>query len=249
MIDLHCHVLPGVDDGPATLAESVAMCRAAAADGCTALVATPHLRHPSFPEVARPLLERAWQELVAALDGAVEVRLGAEVRVDSGLLAELDGTPAEVLSLAGSRYLLLELPRLEHPPAPEDLVHELVVAGWRPVLAHPEMIPWLAADLDRLAGLVGDGAMLQVTASALLGDHGRWPRDHAWEMVAAGLVHFVASDAHSTTWRPPGLAAVRSLLTRRLGAETARRLLLDNPARVLADAPLLAPAPEGGSST
>lgn len=246
MIDLHCHVLPGVDDGPATLAEAVAMCRQAAADGCTAMVATSHQRHPSFPEVSRARLEQAWRDLVAELDGAVEVRLGAEVRVDAELLGELDAPDGEVLPLAGGRYLLLELPRMEKAPAPEELVHELVVAGWRPVLAHPEVLPWLAADLDRLSALVASGALLQVTAAALLGDFGRHPRDSAWAMVDAGLVHFVASDAHSTTWRPPGLSAVRAVLERRAGAEVARRLLLDNPARVLADAPLS--VPEGGSA-
>jgi protein-tyrosine phosphatase len=247
VIDLHCHVLPGVDDGPATLAEAVAMCRAAADDGCTVMVATPHQRHPTFPDVSRGRLEQAWEELVTALDGAIEVRLGAEVRVDSGLLGELLGDAAEVLPLAGSRYLLLELPRHELPPAPEDLVHELAVAGWRPVLAHPEMIPWLAVDLDRLAGLVAAGAMLQVTAAALLGDFGRGPREQAWQMVEGGLVHFVASDAHSTSWRPPGLSTVRALLERRAGPAIARQLLVDNPLRVLADAPLLEAPPEGGS--
>lgn len=245
MIDLHCHVLPGVDDGPATLAEAVAMCRLAAEDGCTVMVATPHQRHPSFLEVPRTRLEAAWRELVAALDGTPEVRLGAEVRVDSALLGDLESGGGEVLPLAGGRYLLLELSRLPQPPAPEDLVHELVVAGWRPVLAHPEVIPWLAPELDRLAGLVAAGARLQVTAAALLGDFGRHPRDAAWRMLDADLVHFVASDAHSTTWRPPGLASVRDLLERRLGAPAARRLLVDHPACVLADAPLPA---EGGSA-
>jgi protein-tyrosine phosphatase len=248
VIDLHCHVLPGVDDGPATLAEAVAMCRLAAADGCSVLIATPHQRHPSFPELSRRRLEQAWRELVEALDGAPEVRLGAEVRVDSELLAELDVPASEVLPLAGGRYLLLELPRAEQRPAPEELVHELLVGGWRPVLAHPEVIPWLAPDLDRLATLVAAGALLQVTAAALLGDFGRHPRDNAWRMVDAGVVHFVASDAHSTSWRPPGLSAVHGLLERRAGTAVARQLLLDNPARVLADAPLLALAAEGGSS-
>jgi protein-tyrosine phosphatase len=252
VIDLHCHVLPGVDDGPSTLTEAVAMCRLAAEDGCTTLVATPHQRHPSFPEVTRAGLEQAWRDLTAALAGVVEVRLGAEVRVDSELLAELHDSPgaraadAEVLSLGGSRYLLLELSRGEAPPAPEELVHELVVAGWSPVIAHPEVIPWLSGDLDRLAELVFAGALLQVTAASLLGEFGRPPRDAAWAMANAGLVHFVASDSHSTTWRKPGLSTVRALLERRLGAETARRLLVDNPGCVLADAPL-ALAVEGGS--
>jgi protein-tyrosine phosphatase len=247
VIDLHCHVLPGVDDGPATLAESVAMCRLAAADGCRTLVATPHQRHPMFEGLTRRRLEGAWSELTAALGGEPEVLLGAEVRVDSELLADLDRRPPEVLSLAGSSYLLVELPRAEHGPLPEELVHELVVAGWRPVLAHPEVLPWLADDLERLAELVAGGAMLQVTAAALTGDFGRLPGERAWRLVEAGLVTFVASDAHSTSWRPPGLSAARAVLEQRCGAAVASRLLAENPASVLADRPLPAPVPVEGA--
>jgi protein-tyrosine phosphatase len=249
VIDIHCHVLPGVDDGPQTLADAVAMCRLAVADGCRTLVATPHQRHPIFEDLTRERLERAWRELTAALDGTPQVLLGAEVRVDSDLFADLERDPPEVLPLAGSRYLLVELPRIEAqaPPA-EDVVHELVVAGWRPVLAHPEMLPWLGADLERVAGLVAGGAMLQVTAAALTGDFGRLPAELGWQLVEAGLVHFVASDAHSPTWRPPGLAAVREALERRGGAALATRLLVDNPACVLANAPLPSTAPLAGAT-
>jgi protein-tyrosine phosphatase len=249
VIDLHCHVLPGVDDGPATLADAVAMCRLAAADGCHTLIATPHQRHPLFEGLDRARLEAARQELIAALGPEPQVLLGAEVRVDSELLADLDREPCEVLSLAGSRYLLVEMPRNLQPPAPEDVVHELLVAGWQPVLAHPEVIPWLAEDLDRLADLVAAGALLQVTGAALTGDYGRVPADRAWRMVEAGLVAFVASDAHSPGWRPPGLAAARTAITRRCGAAVAERLVADNASRVLAGQPQLTALPLHGAQS
>jgi protein-tyrosine phosphatase len=244
LIDLHCHILPGVDDGAATLADAVAMCRLAAADGCTVMVATPHQRHPSFPAASRQAVEAALAELVEALAGeAPEVRLGAEVRVDSELLADLELPGAESLALAGSRYLLLELPRAPVGPQPEELVHELLLAGWRPVLAHPEMLPWL--DVARLAGLVEAGALLQVTAAAVTADFGRFPHQRVWELLDEGLVHFVASDSHSPTWRAPGLSAARAVLERRLDCPTAAALVEENAARVLADLPLAAPATAG----
>jgi protein-tyrosine phosphatase len=244
VIDLHCHILPGVDDGAIHLADAVAMCRLAAADGCRVMVATPHQRHPSFAGATRAALEAALAELVAALGSeAPEVRMGAEVRVDSELLADLEGPGAEALALAGSRYLLLELPRTAVGPPPEELVHELQLAGWRPVLAHPEVLPWL--DLARLGALVEAGALLQVTAAAVTGDFGRAPHQRVWEMLDEGLVHFVASDCHSPTWRAPGLSAARAQLERRLGAATARALVGDNPACVLADVPLAAAAAAG----
>lgn len=251
MIDLHCHVLPGVDDGPDGLADALAMCRLAASDGCTVLVATPHQRHPTFPELTRQGIEAAWAQLTAAMAASAEtyprVLLGAEVRVDSDLLSDIERDPPEVLPLAGGRYLLLELPRGPAGPEPEELVHELLLAGWRPVIAHPELIPWLAEDLERVAGLVERGVLLQVTAASLVGGFGRYPSERAWEMVEAGLVHFVASDSHSPTWRPPGLSAARNALTQRLGSAAAARLLVDNPERVLQDAPLSHLALAGGA--
>jgi len=249
VIDLHCHILPGVDDGAVNLADAVAMCRLAAADGCTVMVATPHSRHASFPAATREALQAAHEDLVAALAGdpteeRVEVRMGAEVRVDSDLLADMERPGAEALALAGSRYVLLEFPRAEVGPAPEEIVHEMLVAGWRPVLAHPEVLPWL--EVPRLGALVEGGALLQVTAAAITSDFGRYPHQRVWELLDEGLVHFVASDSHSPTWRAPGLSKARALLTQRLGGATARALVEDNPASVLADVPLHATAAAAG---
>ena len=245
MIDLHCHILPGVDDGAVTLADAVAMCRLAAADGCTVMVATPHQRHPSFPDATRDALEAALAELVGALAGeAPEVRLGAEIRVDSELLGDLEAPGGSGFALAGSRYLLLEFPRAEVGPPPEDVVHELRLEGWRPVIAHPEVLPWL--ETPRLAGLVEHGALLQVTGAAVTGEFGRGPHEKVWELLEDGLVHFVASDSHSPTWRAPGLSKARASIERRLGAAAARLLVEENPAAVLTDTPLAAGPAAGG---
>jgi protein-tyrosine phosphatase len=238
MIDLHCHILPGVDDGPRELAVSVEMCRVAAGDGCTAMVATPHQRHPSWPDLDRATFRAAFERLREAVGDLLEIRLGAEVRVDSALVAELDAADPSFLSLAESRYVLLELDRWGTGPEPEDLIHEALVAGWIPVLAHPELIPVLATDLDRVTDLVSVGARLQVTAMCVTGELGRPAERTVWEMLERDLVHFVSSDAHSPEWRPPGLEAARRLLASRLGDDVAQRLTIANPARVLAGEPL-----------
>ncbi|HXT21166.1 MAG TPA: CpsB/CapC family capsule biosynthesis tyrosine phosphatase, partial [Thermoanaerobaculia bacterium] len=184
----------------------------------------------------------------AALAGeAPELHLGAEVRVDSELLADLETPGGEALALAGSRYLLLEFARMETGPAPEDVVHELLLAGWWPVLAHPEVLPWL--DVPRLGALVEAGALLQVTAAAVVGDFGRFPHLKVWELLDEGLVHFVASDSHSPTWRAPGLSKARKELERRLGVAAARQLVEDNPASVLADVPVQVTAASAGGGT
>ncbi|MDX1630966.1 MAG: CpsB/CapC family capsule biosynthesis tyrosine phosphatase [Thermoanaerobaculia bacterium] len=237
MIDLHSHVLPGVDDGPDDLEAAVAMCRAAATDGCTAVVTTPHLRHPAWPSTDRDQIRSAYERVRREVEGWFDLRLGAEIRVDADLLGELGGDHPSFLSLAGSRYLLLELDRWGTGPSPEEIVHEARVAGWIPVLAHPEHIPLFVESPDRAEILVRDGAMLQVTAMSVTGEFGRAAHRTAWELLDRGLVHFVASDSHSPEWRPPGLEEARRLRASRLGEEAAWRLTRDLPARVLADRP------------
>lgn len=240
MIDIHCHVLPGIDDGADDLSTAAAMCRMAAEDGCTALVLTPHQRTELWENTDRPRLDALRREVAGALgDAGPELHAGGEIRVDAELLSELDRHPATGLApLADSRYLLLEFDRWAPPPHPVELTHELLVAGWIPVYAHPEFIPFLAADPDLMQHLAHQGALFQVTAGSLTGDHGAETRELCHHMVDAGLVHFVASDAHGTSHRPPGLSRARALLARQWGEEVARALTLDHPRAVVEDRPL-----------
>lgn len=240
MIDLHIHLLPGIDDGARELEEAVAMCRAAAEDGCEVLVATPHQRHPSWLNTDRSRLNHLLDRVRGALDGdGPTLHAGAEIRVDSELLDDLDRHPASGLQpLAGSSYLLLELDRHGFGPTPEEMLHEVIVAGWRPILAHPELIRPLTIDLPRVEGLVAAGAMLQITAMSLTGEFGEEPRRVATAFLDAGLVHFVASDAHGVTRRPPGLSSARRTIAEGWGEAAAARLFEENPRAVLEDRPL-----------
>jgi protein-tyrosine phosphatase len=229
MVDLHCHLLPGIDDGALNLADAAAMCRLAAEDGCSAVVATPHQRTEQWDPrdvAALAELRRDVQDIAPA---GLEVLAGAEVRIDSDLL--------DVLPLAGSRYLLLEFHRAPSPGTldPLALLHELTVGGWRPILAHPEFVPWLAEDEDLQELLVDRGAMFQLTAMSVTGEFGRRPQAVCQSMLERGMAHFIASDAHSPRWRPPGLSAARNVVAARWGEETARRLTSDNPAAVIAN--------------
>ncbi len=235
MIDVHCHILPGVDDGPRTLEEAVAMCRMAAADGCEAMIATPHQRRGEWWNADREGLSALAGELQGAVGAGFRVLLGGEVHVDSGLLAEVEKLPegGGILPLAGSRYLLIEFGAFGTAEAASHLVHELVVAGWRPIVAHPEFIPWLAEDPGLVARLVSLGALTQVTAMSLTGDFGRRPQADSFALLNAGLVHFVASDSHGTRRRPPGLKRAYSIVAGRWGEPLARRLVAENPRAVV----------------
>src|SRR6185369_7660849 len=209
MIDLHCHILPGVDDGARTLDEAVAMCRMAAADGCKAMIATPHQRRIEWWNDNREMLEGLARDLQAAVSSGTEtafrVALGGEIHVGPGLLEEIE----RLSSAAGGGLLPL--------------------SGWRPVIAHPELIPWLAKGTALLDHLVSLGATAQVTAMSLTGDFGRRPQVDALAFLDAGLVHFVASDCHSPRRRPPGLSRAYQAIAARRGEAIARRLTTDNP--------------------
>jgi protein-tyrosine phosphatase len=243
MIDLHAHVLPGVDDGPATVEEAVAMCRSAAADGVGTIVATPHQYHELWENADRDALAGLLATVRDAVGPAPKLLLGAEVRVDSELLAEVDRLPGgTLLTLAGSHYLLLEFPSLRPATSPRHVVHEVLVAGWRPVVAHPERIPWLAEDLEMLFALHERGALLQVTAASVAGRFGRRPQACCEALLGAGAVALVGSDAHNLTTRAPGLSDARRVIAARWGEELAQRLFVDNPAAVLADRTIPPPA-------
>jgi protein-tyrosine phosphatase len=256
MIDLHCHVLPGIDDGARSLDQAVEMCRLAAARGCEAMVATPHQRRGAWWNCNRAVLADLRRRLQEAVGPSPRILGGGEIHVDRLLLGDVlahcrrngarpEGGDEEdeegPLPLAGSRYLLLEFGAGTAAPDAAELVHELSVAGWCPVLAHPELITWMVEDFAVIAHLVALGALAQVTAMSVTGDFGRRAQADSQRLIDLGLVHFVASDAHDLKRRPPGLEAAWRRIARTWGEATAQRLLADNPRAVVADQPLAAP--------
>lgn len=239
MIDLHCHILPGIDDGPRTREDAIAMCQMAAEDGCRAMIATPHQRRGRWWNGDRGAIAALAQDLQAALGSRLRILVGGEVHVDSELLAEVEKLPdGGICTLAGSRYLLIELDDGGRAGEAISLVHELTVLGWIPVLAHPEFIPWLAGDLDLSARLVSLGARMQVTAMSVTGDFGKGPQADTHALIEAGLAHFVASDCHGRLRRPPGLRRAYQTIAGLWGPDVAKRLVSDNPRAVVQNRPL-----------
>jgi len=238
MIDTHIHVLPGIDDGPADMDEAVAICRMAAANGADTIIATPHQRHQLWPNRGTAALAARCGLVQQAVGDTPRIVTGAEIRVDAELLEDVDALPASGLTpLAGSRYLLLEFPSVGGPE-PRSVLHELVVAGWRPILAHAERIPRFIECPEELADLVQLGAYVQITAGSLLGRFGRRARTCCSWLLDRGLVHFVGSDAHDTDERPPDLGRGHEAITQGWGAARADHLMIHNPQDILADRPL-----------
>ena len=248
MIDLHLHLLPGVDDGAQTLDQALAMGGIAAADGCSVLVATPHQRRDEWGNDDPRRLADRLAELAEAMarlprnaEGCVpQLLLGGEVRVDSELLTDL-AKPGRsgVLALAGSRYLLLEFEPEGLGPDPVEIVHELLAEGWWPIVAHPEVVPFFwESDHEPLAHLVEAGALFQVTAMSITGEFGKGAKSRVWELLRAGCVQFVASDSHRPDWRPPGLSRARQAIARELGEDVATDLTVNHPRAVVENRPL-----------
>jgi protein-tyrosine phosphatase len=204
MIDLHAHILPGLDDGPGSLDEAVEMATVAVAAGTRALATTCHINQlfglgPGQLAAARQALaERLEQERVE-----LELLPGGEVAPDR--LPDLDDETLRGLTLGGGPYVLLECPFTRVDGEMEALVADLQERGFGVLLAHPERSPTFIADPARLAALVERGALAQVTTGSLAGHFGDVPRRAAAAMLRDGLVHVLASDAHSAVHRPPDL--------------------------------------------
>lgn len=235
MIDLHHHCLPGVDDGPPDLVEAVAQCRMAASEGITTIVATPHRRHPQF-DVPPP---RA-REVHAALEAELEregidlrLHLGSEIHYSERIAAGLH--EGELLDLGGNgRWFLFELPSTHVPIHLDQLVFSLHLEGFFPVLAHPERNDELAGDRGKLEKLRNQGVLMQITAGSILGDFGRTAVRASEKWLKAGLVDFIATDAHDTRRRPPLLRDALRRVAALAGEDAVKRLMIDNPGRVLA---------------
>ena len=239
MIDIHFHCLPGLDDGPSNWDEAVALCRAAAADGATRLIATPHVLRGEWINEDVDARDDLVLRLSTLLQGSPAILPGCEYLFSTEALALLDhGTAGPLIGLNRSRYLLVELPAEVSQASVEAAFHEFGVGGITPVIAHPERHPALRRSPERLARLVSRGARCQVTAGSLLGDFGERAADAADEFFRMGLVHFVASDAHSLGRRPPRLAAARERVRRAWGAEAEQGIFEANPAALLVSEPI-----------
>jgi protein-tyrosine phosphatase len=239
LIDLHTHILPSIDDGAADFDTAVEMCKLAQEDGCRVLVATPHHRHPLFAQPEASAVRAALARLQAAIGPSLRLVLGGEIHVDDQLVVEMLERHSYVAPTLGeSRAVLLEFPHELASHDPVAVVHELLVAGFRPVLAHPEMLPWLARDLDLIRRLVRRGVLVQLTAQSVTGRFGSPARNAAREIIEAGLAHVISSDCHDAIRRPPGLSDAYNFVLRRWGRATADQLMVENPRAILTDQPL-----------
>jgi protein-tyrosine phosphatase len=246
MVDLHSHILYGLDDGAATLEEALAMCRMAAADGIRVLAATPHSPASGASRSYDPaLIRERIAELRAALSAegtTLEIVAGTEIRYDADLVEQL--RRGALLPYADSHTVLLEMSHSAPPALIEQAIFAVQAAGYRVVLTHPERIAAVQQNPNTLLPLAERGALMQLTAAALTGEQGERLQATAEALLTHGMAHVLASDAHGTPpRRAPVLSAARDRAAVLLGAEAAAALVSATPAAILHDTPLHVPPP------
>jgi protein-tyrosine phosphatase len=249
LIDLHCHLIPEVDDGADDLKTSLAMVRMSVADGVKVIACTPHI-FPGVYDNTGPDIRRRVQSLQLEFDAAgVSCRLvpGCDAHVTPDLVSQLKSGRA--LTLNDSRYVLVEPPHHILPPNVDRLFFDLLAAGYVPVLTHPERMSWVDRNEELLDRLVLSGVWMQMTAGAIIGGFGEKVRRQAVKMLHKGIIHIVASDAHNTANRPPVMGEAFRALRDLVGLEEARNLVVFRPAAIVEDqAPASVPAISFGGS-
>ena len=233
MIDLHCHLLPGIDDGAPDLDTALAMARIAVDDGITITACTPHI-HPGVYDNDGDGIKAAISALKAELDGqgiALQLVCGADAHIDGALVDGLRS--GRVSSLNDTRYFLFEPPHHIAPPRMEDLVFDIMTAGYWPVLTHPERLTWIEDHYDTIVRLADRGVLMQITAGSVEGRFGKRPAYWADRMLDEGLVHVLATDAHNLRNRKPILSVARDLVARRLGEGDALAMVTTRPQAII----------------
>jgi protein-tyrosine phosphatase len=226
MVDLHCHILPGLDDGPQTIEESVEMAQAAIADGITHIVATPHSSTEYFFDY--PKIRSLCKELQAKVGNGLTLATGCDFHLNP---ENIESLRAQALRFCINQkdYLLVEFNEIAIPPAVDQTLHEMQLSGVRPIVTHPERNRLLRLRPERLANWVRHGCYGQVTGGALTGRFGPSAQKDAMRWIGAGLIHFVSSDAHNLGSRPIQLRPAYEVVRKEFGERKARALFFDNP--------------------
>jgi protein-tyrosine phosphatase len=235
MVDIHSHILPGLDDGAESMEIACAMAEMAIADGITHVIATPHAS-PNYRFVP-DLVKQRRDEIQSRFEGRLVLATGCDFHLSFENLQDIRHDSTR-FTLNQKNYLLVEFADYSIPPSLDQALHELQLARLHPIITHPERNPLIRAQPERLFAWLRQGCYAQVTAQSLFGKFGSSAQEMAEQWLDAGAVHFVASDAHNVTSRPLRLKEAFERLAQTRGEEVARALLVDNPLAAFEGRPL-----------
>jgi protein-tyrosine phosphatase len=219
MIDIHCHILPGVDDGAQDMNETLDMARKAAQEGIEKIIATPHHKNGQYHNEKSEILEKVREvnEALAAEGIPVEVLPGQENRIYGEFLEDYES--GGIMTLAYSDYVFIELPSGHVPRYTEKLLFDIQMGGLTPIIVHPERNAELAERPDLLYHLVKKGSLTQVTAASVCGHFGKKIQKFSNQLIESSLTHFIASDAHNTSSRGFKMKEAFSLIDSKFGPD------------------------------
>lgn len=226
LVDIHCHVLPGIDDGPSDWQQSIEMAKAAAGSGISTIVTTPHwIQGTSWQPSTSTVLEKLDQlnEIIKKEGIALQILSGMEIGISENLVDLL--TSGRVLTLANSKYVLIEIPYISLPFGLEEIVFEIISAGYIPILAHPERNKELHSNPKRILDLLERGALTQITTGSLCGDWGDGAKRCSTEFARMDAIFSVASDGHSAISRPPDMVSGLEVLEDLVGRKKVLEIL------------------------
>ncbi len=238
MIDIHCHILPGLDDGADDAEETLEMCRLALSEGVTAIFATPHLFQGMF-STDRSLILSVFEKTRNMLEEeGIPLKLypGSDLHLVPDLLERF--AQGKGLTLNHGKYFLLELPSRVLPQNLNGMIFDLISNGYIPIITHPERNEVILRKPSILLQMLSVGALCQITAMSVTGEFGKESEWLSRALIEAGGVHFIASDAHSTGRRSPSLLPALQVAEGQVGKEQARRFVVENPEAVLAGEPI-----------
>ena len=234
MIDIHSHILPGLDDGPKTLDDTLKMCEIAREDGITTIVATPHNLDGIYENERERIAEvtRSLNEALRQGECSINILPGSDTRLDVRLQGMLNEGRVMTINDTG-KFLLVELSPFFITEQVKQLLFELTLAGVTPVISHPERNETLMDNLDVLRYLIQIGGLVQITAGSVTGHFGRAVEKSTMRLLRSNMVHVLATDAHNSTSRPPVLSKALGVISKEIGDDEARRMVLDTPQSII----------------
>lgn len=227
MIDIHCHILPDIDDGPKTFEQSVAMARMAADDGIAAIVATPHLNEKMYDpvEISRRI---SWlRHLLRQENVPITILQGADVSI------VFKPNQVQDFTINDTEYILVEFPHTHLPKNAAELLQQYLDAGFKPIITHPERNGSIVNAPNLLMELVQENVYVQVTAGSITGEFGKQSQQCAQFLLRSGVVDIIATDAHSTSHRKPRLSQGMEAAAKIVGHDLAQKMVFGTPMKII----------------